>query len=68
MKQKKLDKKLVLSKTTISNLDHGEMELVIGGGVTYLTSCCTINMATCIVLPGGCYTTDTYQPGGTACP
>ena len=68
MKLKKLNKKLTLSKETVSNLDNNEMDMAVGGGGTYLSSCCTINMATCIPLPGGCYTTDTYQPGGTACP
>jgi len=66
MKRKKL--RLSLGKLTVVSLDHDEQENVLGGGVTYLSSCCTINMATCIQLPGGCYRTDTYQPGGTACP
>lgn len=68
MKQKKFAKRLMLSKKTISNLDFGEMKTIKGGHNTYLTDCCTVNMATCIIIGGGCFTTDTYQPGGTACP
>lgn len=64
----KKKKRLSLGKLTVVSLDFAEQDKVIGGGVTYLTSCCTINMGTCIILPDGCYRTDTYQPGGTACP
>lgn len=68
MKQKKFNKKLRFNKETVSNLSPADMEVIKGGHNTWLSDCCTINMATCIVIGGGCFTTDTYQPGGTACP
>ena len=68
MKHKKLHKKLVFSKETVVNLLPEEQMEVKGGYVTYLSDCCTVNMATCIEFETYCFRTDTYQPGGTACP
>lgn len=34
MKSKKFDKKLVVNKSTVSNLGHGELKDVLGGGDT----------------------------------
>lgn len=35
MKAKKLSKKLVLKKITVTNLNHNEMDALKGGAVTY---------------------------------
>jgi len=68
MKQKRLQKKLLFCKETVANLVEEEQKQAKGGYVTYLSGCCTKNMATCIPDPEGCNPADTYQPGGTACP
>ena len=60
-------KKLSLGNITVTSFVT-EMDDVKGGYVTYLSNCCTVNMATCIPIPEGCFRTDTYQPGGTPCP
>ena len=69
MRHKKLNKKLSFSKVTVANLLEEEQKQVKGGAyVTYLSDCCTVNMSTCLVFETQCFRTDTYQPGGTACP
>jgi hypothetical protein len=75
---RKPKKRLSLGKVTVHSFETQVDERnVLGGGITYLTSCCgvtyqsacrTINMATCIPDPEGCNPADTYQAGGTACP
>jgi hypothetical protein len=46
MKSKKIDKKLFLNKTTVANLNNGEMTDIHAGGVDYKetleNSCCLI--------------------------
>lgn len=64
----KKKKRLSLNKLTIVSLSEQSQSEVMGGYVTYLSNCCTVNMSTCIVIETECFTTDTYQPGGTACP
>lgn len=62
-------KKLSLGNLTVTSfVTEVEGKIVKGGHVTYLSDCCTVNMSTCLVLPDGCFRTDTYQPGGTPCP
>lgn len=60
-------KKLHLTKLTVANLSIQDQAMVKGGGTTYLTNCCTVNMITCIIYQTECLRHDTYQPGGTAC-
>ncbi|HLP59476.1 MAG TPA: class I lanthipeptide [Candidatus Deferrimicrobium sp.] len=46
MKAKKLEKKLILNKQTISNLKDGEMNK-LKGGVTLRTDCKTVCISDC---------------------
>lgn len=66
----KKKKRLSLNKLTVVSLSEEFQAEVKGGGLypTYLSDCCTVNMSTCIVFDTYCFRTDTYQPGGTACP
>ncbi len=54
MKTKKITKKLNINKTTISNLEHAQMQDVKGGAVTWYYTCkfetgtiCKISMCIC---------------------
>lgn len=61
-------KKLHLAKLTVANLSTEEQVKAKGGYVTWLSNCCTVNMATCILYQTQCNPADTYTPGGGVCP
>lgn len=58
MKSKKISKKLIFKKATISNIENSEMKVVKGGETYYEVSDCASHCATCyycVTLQTRCY-------------
>jgi natural product precursor len=66
MKTRKLNKKLMLNKNTVANLDNHDMGLALGGAETDTCTCaCTDEQSICLEK---CPLTDTTVPSGiTGC-
>jgi natural product precursor len=65
MKTKKLNKKLMLNKNTVANLDNHDMGRAYGGVTDTCTTMCTQEQSKC---PEKCPLTDTTVPSGiTGC-
>ncbi len=68
MKRKKIEKKLVLKRETISNLSKHDQAQVVGGGLTRPVLQCATNFETCDTCEISCYLTGIYYTCTTSVP